>query len=437
MPGSTEGDRRQVAETWNATAAGSPERCIHELFAEQAERTPEAVAVEYEDRSLTYAELEARAGFSRVRMAFVGGDAVPPELLEEMREAFPAALVAVDCIPRTSTGKTDRGALPAPDVGNRNDYVAPRGPAEELVAAVWAEALGVERVVVHNGSFDLGGHSLLAMTVAARLAAMRLEVPVRLFFQAPTLEAFVREMTARETSPGQTEQVAAIALRVRSLTPEARHRMLRERQEKAGATRTGGSRTAVDEAGLRRGGAPDRRIDEPPAVDDGPRHQRPCSRPGGRKPRAKRPLVLFPEPVAPGSPLGRRLHVHAPDVARPPPHSQVRHRVDAAHVQARGAADDEESVDVRGGEPALEEAAPEVVAIGRQGLAGGQAVLGDPENFARTLVARRVGQRQLLDEGDGIRAGVPDVDRGTIDPSRQTQVVPVALRAADDLDRVL
>src|SRR6185295_1384600 len=54
-------ERRQLVEQWNATAVDVPQRCAHELFEEQAERTPQAVAVEIGDERLTYAELDARA----------------------------------------------------------------------------------------------------------------------------------------------------------------------------------------------------------------------------------------------------------------------------------------------------------------------------------------------------------------------------------------
>ncbi|HEV3049820.1 MAG TPA: amino acid adenylation domain-containing protein, partial [Longimicrobium sp.] len=55
-------ERALVLEAWNRTAAAVPaDRCIHELFEAQAVRTPDAVAVVFEDASLTYAELNARA----------------------------------------------------------------------------------------------------------------------------------------------------------------------------------------------------------------------------------------------------------------------------------------------------------------------------------------------------------------------------------------
>ena len=62
LPLLSQAERRQVVEGWNATAAEYPaDRCIHELFEAQAARTPGAVAVRFEEESLTYAELNARA----------------------------------------------------------------------------------------------------------------------------------------------------------------------------------------------------------------------------------------------------------------------------------------------------------------------------------------------------------------------------------------
>ena len=62
-----EAERRQVLYEWNATQAEYPaagsrrEKLVHELFEEQAERTPETVAVVFEDSTLSYGELNRRA----------------------------------------------------------------------------------------------------------------------------------------------------------------------------------------------------------------------------------------------------------------------------------------------------------------------------------------------------------------------------------------
>ena len=62
LPLLTEAERRLVVETWNATEAEYPsDRCVHELFEAQVERTPDAVAVEHGDQRLSYAELNARS----------------------------------------------------------------------------------------------------------------------------------------------------------------------------------------------------------------------------------------------------------------------------------------------------------------------------------------------------------------------------------------
>ena len=62
LPMLTKSERHQLLVEWNNTAADYPrDRCIHQLFEAQAARTPEAVAVVFEDRELTYTELNARA----------------------------------------------------------------------------------------------------------------------------------------------------------------------------------------------------------------------------------------------------------------------------------------------------------------------------------------------------------------------------------------
>ncbi len=157
-------------------------------------------------------------------------------LRKHLRERLPEHLVpsrfvVLDVLPVTPGGKLDERRLPAPDgIADAARYVAPRSKLEELLAGVWTEVLGVERVGVRDNFFDLGGHSLLATQVVSRLRAVKLEVPVRTIFQAPTVEGLAREMIAREARSGQMEQVAALVLRLSSLSPEARQQMLKAKQ---------------------------------------------------------------------------------------------------------------------------------------------------------------------------------------------------------------
>ncbi|HEX3527349.1 MAG TPA: amino acid adenylation domain-containing protein [Thermoanaerobaculia bacterium] len=122
----------------------------------------------------------------------------------------PAAYVLLPALPLTPHGKLDRKALPDPggfgEPGQEGAVsTPPRTPAEERVAGIFAEALGVERVGVEDDFFALGGHSLLAAQVASRVgAAFGIELPVRSVFETPTVEglaAWVERSAAPALSP--------------------------------------------------------------------------------------------------------------------------------------------------------------------------------------------------------------------------------------------
>jgi len=151
----------------------------------------EAVVLAREDRS------EGRPGDRRL-VAYVVGDIAAEELRrslqEQLRERLPehmvpAAFVALSALPLTPNGKVDRKALPAPErQGTPGACLAPRTPVEEVLAGIWAEVLGLERVGVADHFFDLGGHSLFATRVMSRLrAALGVEIPLRDLFAAPRL----------------------------------------------------------------------------------------------------------------------------------------------------------------------------------------------------------------------------------------------------------
>src|SRR5271165_26424 len=141
------------------------------------------------------------------------GAASPSELREFLKVKLPeymvpAHFVFLEKLPLTPNRKIDRKVLPAPQEGELclEQYVAPRDPTEEILAGIWAEVLGRERVGIHENFFDLGGHSLLATQVVSRVREAfdrRIEVPVRALFEAPT----VASLGARLTEAGQGENV--------------------------------------------------------------------------------------------------------------------------------------------------------------------------------------------------------------------------------------
>ena len=118
----------------------------------------------------------------------------------------PSAFVVLEALPRMLNGKVDRKALPAPamaELEQARSYVAPRTPQEELLAAIWADVLGLARVGAYDHFFALGGHSLLATQVLVRVReTFQVELPLRTLFEAPTLATLAEEIArARRAGP--------------------------------------------------------------------------------------------------------------------------------------------------------------------------------------------------------------------------------------------
>ncbi len=120
----------------------------------------------------------------------------------------PSAFVVLDAIPLTVNGKLDRRALPAP-VFEVREFRAPTTPIEEIVADVFADVLGVERVGLDDDFFELGGNSLIATQVVSRLGvALDATVPVRMLFEASTVALLAVRV---EQAAGEGGRVALVA----------------------------------------------------------------------------------------------------------------------------------------------------------------------------------------------------------------------------------
>ncbi|HEU4560571.1 MAG TPA: amino acid adenylation domain-containing protein, partial [Longimicrobium sp.] len=126
------------------------------------------------------------------------GQAPPADALRAfLRERLPAhmvpaAFVALDAIPLSPSGKADRRALPAPDLGDGGAaaFVAPRSTTEWTLARIFAQVLGTEQMGVHDHFFERGGSSLGAVQVVARVhEEFGVSLPLHALFQAPTIEA--------------------------------------------------------------------------------------------------------------------------------------------------------------------------------------------------------------------------------------------------------
>ncbi|MBK1787885.1 non-ribosomal peptide synthetase [Prauserella cavernicola] len=124
----------------------------------------------------------------------------------------PSIFVLLDRLPLTSSGKTDRAALPSPDesrLGHR--LVPPTTTEEKLVASVWREVLDLNAVGITEDFFTLGGHSLLAGRVTSRLrAASGVELPVRAVFEDRTVAGLAARLTRyRDSLEADTPPLAA------------------------------------------------------------------------------------------------------------------------------------------------------------------------------------------------------------------------------------
>ncbi|WP_448461741.1 amino acid adenylation domain-containing protein, partial [Mycobacterium syngnathidarum] len=135
---------------------------------------------------------EDRPGDKRL-VAYVTGTADPAELRGQLAQRLPdymvpAAIVVLEALPLTVNGKLDRRALPVPEYSEAGRYRAPSTPTEEMLAGIYAQVLGLERVGADDSFFDLGGDSLSAMRVIAAIhTSLGATVAVRTLFDAPAI----------------------------------------------------------------------------------------------------------------------------------------------------------------------------------------------------------------------------------------------------------
>ncbi|HSF38648.1 MAG TPA: amino acid adenylation domain-containing protein, partial [Thermoanaerobaculia bacterium] len=149
-------------------------------------------------------------------------EALRRALRERLPEAMvPSVFVEVERWPLTRTGKVDRRALPAPERGSGEGWVAPRGPVEEILASLWAEVLGVERVGAHDDFFALGGHSLRATRLLFQVrSALGVELGLRSLFEAPTVAGMAAQVARQRDLREPGEEAALPVLRI---APGERH----------------------------------------------------------------------------------------------------------------------------------------------------------------------------------------------------------------------
>ncbi|MEG5160083.1 amino acid adenylation domain-containing protein [Microcoleus sp. AT3-A2] len=126
----------------------------------------------------------------------------------------PWAFVMLKSLPLTPNGKIDRRSLPEPDEMRPEltaNFVAPRTNIEEVLAAIWAEVLKLEKVGIYDNFFELGGHSLLATQVISRVRqAFQVELPLHRLFESATVADFAVAIAQKQAEQTDSEMLAQV-----------------------------------------------------------------------------------------------------------------------------------------------------------------------------------------------------------------------------------
>ena len=110
---------------------------------------------------------------------------------------IPSTLVNLETLPLTPNGKVNRKALPSPELTqvSSSNIVPASTPIENLLAGIWAEILGIEKVGIDNNFFELGGHSLIATRVISQIRQVfKVELQLRSLFEKPTIAGLAQEI---------------------------------------------------------------------------------------------------------------------------------------------------------------------------------------------------------------------------------------------------
>ena len=172
----------------------------------------EAVVVAREDeagdeRLLAYVIPTATPGPSVTELRNFLNERLPPYMI-------PAAFITLDNLPRLTTGKVARNALPAP--GSRRPkldtpFIQPRTAMEVELARIWGEVLSIDTVGVNDNFSELGGNSLTAFRVIERVnKAFQIQLPAKSFLDAPTvadMAVFITQIDAKPPDEGYLAQV--------------------------------------------------------------------------------------------------------------------------------------------------------------------------------------------------------------------------------------
>ena len=130
-----------------------------------------------------------------------------------------------------SANRRDDGAQ-AP--GGKAEYVQPQTNTEIRLAQIWSQVLDIPKIGAEDNFFDLGGDSVLASQVMIRVQSdLGTEIPMRCFFESPTLRNIAKAIDVRlessdsnQLSQAQDEEVARLLDEISAMSEEQAQRLL-------------------------------------------------------------------------------------------------------------------------------------------------------------------------------------------------------------------
>ncbi|MEH2443379.1 non-ribosomal peptide synthetase [Nostoc sp.] len=119
---------------------------------------------------------------------------------------IPATFVLLSTLPITSNGKVNRKALPAPDQYSllEEDFVAPRTPIEEVLAAIWTQVLNLERVGIYDNFFAIGGDSIRAIQIVHEANKYNLPIKGKNVFENQTIYSLAQYINSCQQEGNNT-----------------------------------------------------------------------------------------------------------------------------------------------------------------------------------------------------------------------------------------
>jgi amino acid adenylation domain-containing protein len=161
---------------------------------------------------------EGRMGYAQL-VAYVVPIALPGPTNGALRQALreslpdymiPSTFVVLASLPRTTSGKTDRQALPEPGRPYRDPHrppTPPSTPVEAAIAKIWSSVMKLDAIDVHDHFYDLGGESLQAMRIMAGVRkAFSVDIDLQSLLEAPTIAEMAAVVDRRRAARANPDE---------------------------------------------------------------------------------------------------------------------------------------------------------------------------------------------------------------------------------------